>query len=229
MEIRNITKTYGEKKALDSVGFSAEEGKITVILGPSGSGKSTLLKIIAGLEKADEGEIVLADKNITDVPAGERGIAMVFQDAALFPMTNVKENILYGTHLAKTEAEGKLRELSEILKIESLLERYPRRLSGGERQRVNIARALIRDPEAVLLDEPFASLDEKLKKELQEEVMILQKKKQMTVLWVTHDQKEAFLAADQMIILREGRLIAKGTPEEIRNSPDLQVKEFITV
>ena len=217
LEIKNITKRYGEKKALDNVSFSLAENKITAVLGPSGSGKSTLLKIIAGIENADEGN--------TETDISKDKIAMIFQEPALLPMTNIRNNILYG---CKTEEKENLKSITEMLKIEALLDKYPNRLSGGERQRASVARALIRNPKLLLLDEPFASLDERMRMDLQKEMCTIAREREMTMLWVTHDQKEAFAVADAIIILREGRIIANDLTDHIRHSSKQEVREFLT-
>lgn len=211
LDIKHLSKKNNEFE-LNDISFEVEDGKFLSILGATGSGKTTLLRCIAGLEKIDSGEILI----------GNNRVAMIFQDAALFPHTKVKDNISYGLHklgYKKEEINNKVNEVAKLLKIEDLLERYPKSLSGGEAQRVGIARALVRDPKILLLDEPFASIDERLKDNLLKELKKIQRDKNITMIGVTHDQREAMFMADKILILDKGRVIAIDTPIRLYDSP----------
>ena len=194
VSLKNIVRKYGEKKALDNVSFDCAENSRTVIIGPSGAGKTTCLKLIAGLETADEGSLYIDGRDASSLKPHERNIGMIFQDAALFPHSTVYDNIAYGMHRLgynKDDIRKMVQETAEHLHIESLLKRYPCSLSAGERQRAGIARAIVRKPGLLLLDEPFANLDARLREELQKEIISLQKEYGMTMLLITHDQSEA--------------------------------------
>ena len=220
--VKNLTHAYSNEEALSSVSFSVESGKCAVILGPSGAGKTTLLRCIAGLETPRKGEILFDGRDVTQLAPSKRGIAMIFQSAALFEHTKLKHNIGYGLKKLGYSSDqiGKMvYEAAEKLHIENLLERYPASVSGGERQRASIARALVRNPETLLLDEPFSSLDARLSQQLQQEVRRLQKETGMTMIMVTHDQSEAIAMADTLIVMREGRLEACGSPRQLYNDP----------
>jgi ABC-type sugar transport system ATPase subunit len=202
-----------------------------VILGPSGSGKSTLLRCIAGLEAQKEGQVLFDGSDVSSLSPSQRRIAMVFQSAALFSHTRIKDNIGYGLRklgYSKEEIRQMVCESARKLHIEDLLERYPHAVSGGERQRASIARALVRKPDILLLDEPFSSLDARLSEELQQEVIRLQKETGMTMIMVTHDQSEAVNMADQVILLHEGKTQAMGSPKELyRDPPNLFTASFL--
>ncbi len=231
ISVRNLTHAYDEKAALQDVSFTVRSGTCAVILGPSGSGKSTLLRCIAGLEAQKEGQVLFDGSDVSALSPSQRKIAMVFQSAALFAYTKIKDNIGYGLRKlgwSKEECRQMVYEAAEKLHIENLLERYPHAASGGERQRASIARALVRKPDILLLDEPFSSLDARLSEELQQEVIRLQKETGMTMIMVTHDQSEAVNMADQVILLHEGKIQSAGSPKDLyENPPNLFTALFL--
>ncbi len=218
----DITRKAGGKLIVDHVSFALREGECLALVGPSGAGKTTLLRALAGLDRPDQGRIVIGGEDCTMKPPAKRGIAMIFQEAALFPHTKVRDNILYGMHFEKDreQLEAKLYETARVLRITDLLDRYPFGLSGGETQRVGIARALIRDPSILLLDEPFSSLDVRLREELRDEVLRIAKERGMSLIAVTHDQREASLIGDRTAVMMDGRWIACNTPEALYHDPD---------
>ncbi|MDK2372762.1 MAG: ABC transporter ATP-binding protein [Candidatus Korarchaeota archaeon] len=223
-EIRviNVRKRFKGTKALDGVNLTAPDGMITAVLGPSGSGKTTLLRVIAGLETPDGGRVYFDGKDVTDTPASGRGVGMVFQDLALFPHMTVLENVSFGLEargMSEREAEARAREVLEMLRLEGLEHRYPHQLSGGQQQRVAIARALAPDPKILLLDEPFGSLDAKLREELLWEMRRLKEESGFTAIHVTHDQSEAMAIADRLAVMNEGKIVREGGVEEVVGDP----------
>jgi ABC-type Fe3+/spermidine/putrescine transport system ATPase subunit len=220
LELRELEKAWPDFRL--SISLSLSRGEIGAILGPSGSGKSTLLRIIAGLERADSGAIIVEGRDVTAIPPERRGIGMVFQDYALFPHLSVRENIEYGPHMRgmprRARAE-KVQALAGSFEIGELLERSPRSLSGGEQQRVALARALAADPAIILLDEPLSSLDAALRRRLRAEIAAGLRKAGTTALLVTHDAEEAFAIADRIFLVRSGSLEAEGPPERLYESP----------
>ena len=232
-EIRGIhlSKGYRETQALNDVSFTVSSGMITALIGPSGAGKTTLLRCIAGLEKPDEGTILIGGNDMSQKKPHERQTAMIFQSAALFPATKIADKIGWGLARAgyrKDEIRAMVQETADIMHIGHLLDRLPHELSAGERQRAGIARALIRRPQILLMDEPFASLDARLSDELQNETVSLQRKTKMTMIFVTHDQDEAMNMADNIILMNHGRIAASGTPRDLyRNPPHLFAAQFI--
>lgn len=222
VELKNINKTFGNFKATDNVSFEIEKGKLIGLLGPSGSGKTTILRMIAGLEQPDSGDIYIDGKRVNDVPAGERGIGFVFQNYALFRYMNVFDNIAFGLEVQKKnkkEVRERVIELIKLIGLEGLEKRYPSQLSGGQKQRVAFARALAPRPQLLLLDEPFAAIDAKVRKELRNWLKDMINKVAVTSIFVTHDQDEAVEVADQIIITNQGRIEQKGSPIEIYKNP----------
>ncbi|OUM97478.1 MAG: ABC transporter [Thermobacillus sp. ZCTH02-B1] len=222
IEVRNVTKRFGNLKAVDNVSFTIEEGKLIGLLGPSGGGKSTLLRMIAGLEKPDEGDIILDGKRVNDVPPQKRGIGFVFQNYALFRHMTVFENIAFGLEVKKVkkaEIRERVNELLKLVGLEGVAKRYPHQLSGGQRQRVAFARALAPRPNLLLLDEPFAAIDAKVRKELRTWLKEMIEAIGITSIFVTHDQDEAVEVADEMLIFSNGRLEQQGSPIEIYRHP----------
>lgn len=218
IEIKAITKRINDKTLLDNVSFVVPDKKSIYIIGPSGAGKTTLLNIIAGLDDAYDGDILFDGVNVNNKKPFERNIAMIFQETGLFPHTKVKHNISYGLKklmVSQNKIDEAVIEVAKALQIEKLLDRYPASLSAGEKQRVGIARALVRKPSILLLDEPFANLDERLKENLQDELNMIQKRDGITMIQVTHDQREALKMADMVLLLNEGKLVAYGTPDEL--------------
>lgn len=231
IELKNINKTFGDYKASDEVNLEIEKGKLIALLGPSGSGKTTILRMIAGLEQQDSGDIYIDGVCVNKVPVRERGIGFVFQNYALFPYMTVFDNIAYGLKLRKEDKSvirERVTELLALVGLSGLEKRYPAQLSGGQRQRVAFARALAPNPQVLLLDEPFAAIDAKVRKELRRWLKQMIKKIGITSIFVTHDQDEAVEVADQIIVTNAGRVEQVGTPVEIYRNPKTPfVAQFI--
>ena len=223
IEVKNLSRSYGDIDAVKDVSFIVPEKSFTVLLGPSGCGKSTILKMLSGLEQVSHGTINIGGADVTDVEASKRGVSMVFQSYALFPHLNVKENIQFGLKVRKVpaeEREKKVAEAAQVVGLSELLDRKPANLSGGQRQRVALARSIVSDQSVCLMDEPLSNLDSKLRAEMRDEIRDLQKRLGLTVVYVTHDQVEAMSMADQIILLKLGEIVQVGAPEEIYNSPN---------
>lgn len=232
VEMRDICKNYGNFRASDHVSFGIEKGKLVALLGPSGSGKTTLLRMIAGLETPNSGDIYIDGQRVNDVPAAKRGIGFVFQNYALFRYMTVYDNVAFGLELAKVpkkEIKKRVTELLELTGLSGMEKRYPNQLSGGQRQRVAFARALAPNPQVLLLDEPFAAIDAKVRTELRNWLREMVVKLGITSIFVTHDQDEAVEVADEIIITNHGHIEQMGTPMEIYKSPDTPfVAQFIS-
>ena len=222
VELKNINKNFGDYKASDNVNFGVEKGKLIGLLGPSGSGKTTILRMIAGLETPDSGDIIIYGVRVNDIAASKRGIGFVFQNYALFRYMTVYDNIAFGLRVQKADKkkiDERVRELIKLIGLEGLEKRYPSQLSGGQRQRVAFARALAPNPQLLLLDEPFAAIDAKVRKELRSWLREMIEKLGVTSIFVTHDQDEAIEVADEIIITNKGRIEHTGTPIEIYHNP----------
>ena len=231
IELKNINKSFGDFKASDNVSFGIEKGKLIGLLGPSGSGKTTILRMLAGLEKQDSGDIIIDGKNVNKLPSNERGIGFVFQSYALFPFMTVYDNIAYGLKVQKKDKKfirQRVAELLELVGLPDVGKRYPDQLSGGQRQRIALARALAPQPELLLLDEPFAAIDAKVRKELRTWLRDTIDKIGITSIFVTHDQDEAIEVADEIVITNKGRVEQIGNPVEIYLEPKTPfVAQFI--
>ncbi len=231
VEMQYINKNFGSYEAAKDISFGVEQGKLVALLGPSGSGKTTILRMIAGLEQQDSGDVVIEGKVVNDVPAGERGIGFVFQNYALFRYMTVYENIAFGLKVQKKsrqEIKERVTELIQLVGLEGMERRYSNQLSGGQRQRVAFARALAPNPQLLLLDEPFAAIDAKVRKELRSWLKKMIAQVGITSIFVTHDQEEAVEVADEIIIINEGRLEQKGNPIDIYKNPKTSfVAQFI--
>lgn len=231
VELKNINKSFKDFKASNNVNFSIEEGRLIGLLGPSGSGKTTILRMIAGLETPDSGDIIIGGTRVNDIPAGKRGIGFVFQNYALFRHMTVFENIAFGLQVQKKDKKfikTRVQELIELVGLKGFEKRYPHQLSGGQRQRVAFARALAPNPKLLLLDEPFAAIDAKVRKELRSWLKEMVEKLGITSIFVTHDQEEAVEVADEIIVTNRGRIEQKGTPIEIYKNPKTPfVAQFI--
>lgn len=222
VEMKNIYKRYGDFLASDNVSFGVEKGKLVALLGPSGSGKTTLLRMIAGLENPNSGDIFIDGKRVNDIPASKRGIGFVFQNYALFRYMTVFDNVAFGLELQKMpkkQIKERVKELLELTGLSGMEKRYPNQLSGGQRQRVAFARALAPNPQVLLLDEPFAAIDAKVRTELRSWLKEMVEKLGITSIFVTHDQDEAVEVADEIIITNHGTIEQMGTPVEIYKSP----------
>lgn len=223
VELRNINKTYGTFKASNHINLGIGKGKLIALLGPSGSGKTTILRMIAGLETADSGDIIIDGKVVNDVPASKRGIGFVFQNYALFRYMTVYDNIAFGLKVnkwKKSDIKKRVDELIELVGLSGMAKRYPSQLSGGQRQRVAFARALAPNPELLLLDEPFAAIDAKVRQELRSWLRDMITKVGITSIFVTHDQDEAIEVADEIIVTNKGHIEQIGTPRQIYREPE---------
>ena len=223
LEIKNLSKKYGDSYAVKDISFGLEEGKFLCLLGPSGSGKSTILHSIGGFLD-HQGQIIIDGEDISYESPEERDVATVFQSYAIFPHMNVLENVMYGLKfkakdLSKKEKKERALEVIEKVGLKGFERRYESELSGGQKQRVALARSLVIKPKLLLMDEPLSALDYNLRNKMQEEIKRIQKDFKITTIFVTHDRNEAFAMADEIIILKEGRLIEKASPEEIYNHP----------
>ncbi len=222
VELSGVTKTWGGAPAVNDVSFSVARGNLAAILGPSGCGKSTTLRLVAGLESASSGRIVIAGRDVTDIAPARRGISMVFQSYALFPHLSVAENIVFGLKVRdvpRAERDGRLKEAAGILGLEALLDRKPSQLSGGQQQRVALGRAIVARTPVCLMDEPLSNLDAQLRVEMRREIRDLQRRLGITMLYVTHDQIEAMTMADQVVLMRAGRIEQDAPPAELYERP----------
>ena len=231
IELEHISKYFGTFKASDDVSFGIEKGKLVGLLGPSGSGKTTILRMLAGLEKQDEGDVIIDGKNVNTLTPDQRKIGFVFQNYALFPYMTVYDNIAYGLKVQKRDKKfikNRVYELLELVGLPGVEKRYPDQLSGGQRQRIALARALAPQPEVLLLDEPFAAIDAKVRKELRTWLRETIDKVGITSIFVTHDQDEAIEIADEIIITNKGRIEQVGNPVDIYENPKTPfVAQFI--
>ncbi|MFN8647322.1 MAG: ABC transporter ATP-binding protein [Gemmatimonadales bacterium] len=221
--LQDLTRVYPPAvPALTDCTFEVADGSFVVLLGPSGCGKSTALRLVAGLELPDRGRVLIGRRDVTTTPPGDRNLAMVFQNYALYPHLTVRENLAFPLRMRRVPAVDRgprIRRVAELLGLADLLERHPAQLSGGQRQRVALGRALVREPEAFLLDEPLSNLDAALRSELRTELLRVQRQLHATMLYVTHDQVEALTMADRIVVLREGRVEQQGTPAELYDRP----------
>jgi multiple sugar transport system ATP-binding protein len=222
VSIKGLQKRYGTVEALSGIDLEIPDGEFTVLVGPSGCGKSTLLRTIAGLEEISAGTIAIGGEVVNDMRPRDRDVAMVFQDYALYPHMTVFHNIGFGLmarKLPKAEVEKRVKVAAKMLGIERLLERYPRQLSGGQRQRVAIGRAIVRNPQIFLFDEPLSNLDAQLRDEMRSEIKRLHQDLGTTMIYVTHDQIEAMTLADRIVLLRDGRIEQAGSPLQLYERP----------
>ena len=231
LKVSNLTKNFGNTQVLKQINLEVIDGEFIVLLGPSGCGKSTLLNIIAGLESVDEGEILIDEYVVNRVEPKDRNIAMVFQSYALYPAMTVRDNVIFGLKqrkVSKEHIEKSLKHFSQMLQIDQLLDRKPAQLSGGQRQRVAMGRALVREPQIFLFDEPLSNLDAKLRVEMRHEINKLHEQLGTTMIYVTHDQVEAMSLATRIAVMNEGIIQQIGTPQEIYEKPNsVFVADFI--
>lgn len=228
--VEGLTKEYGDTVAVNDISFTASTGHLTSLLGPSGCGKTTTLRCIAGLERPTEGQIYLDGELVTDgdeivVPPDERDLGMVFQSYAIWPHMDVESNVGYGLKLrgmGKEERKERVAEVLEMVGLGGLQDNNPSELSGGQQQRVVLARSLAYEPELMLLDEPLANLDAKLRRQMQREIKNIQEKTGLTSVYVTHDQEEGMVLSDQMMVMNDGDIIERGAPEVLFNQPETE-------
>ncbi|RMF91692.1 MAG: ABC transporter ATP-binding protein [Methanobacteriota archaeon] len=228
LELSEVRKSYGSREVLRGVSFTVDDGELMVLLGPSGAGKTKTLEIVAGVEEPDSGKVLINGRDVAGVPARKRGIGFVFQDYSLFPHKTVFENIAFGLRVRKDgEVKRKVEDIAEEVRILELLDRYPGEISGGEKQRVALARALVIEPDLLLFDEPLGSLDQNVREELRKVLKEIQVKEGITTVFVTHDYTEAIALADRIGILKRGRIIQFGDPDDIFYRPvSREVAEF---
>lgn len=233
VRLENVTKYYGRKRAVKNISLTCKEAEFFSIVGPTGAGKSTILKMIAGIEKISEGDLYFGDVRVNDVPPQDRNVSMAFETYNLYPHLKVYENIAFplrapkwNLKLTKEEEREKVEEIARFLGIVELLDRLPQHLSGGQKQRVSLSRALVRKPEVYLLDEPIAHLDARLKFSTQTLLKEFAQEYKSTIIYVTHDYREALALSDNMIVLKNGTIEQEGPPEEIYNLP---VSEFVGI
>src|SRR5829696_5838575 len=231
VEVRNVRKAFGTTQILHGVSIDIPDGAFVILVGPSGCGKSTLLRMIAGLENISAGEIRIGNRVVNNVPPKERDIAMVFQNYALYPHMTVADNMAFSLKLRRapqSEIKARVDKAASILGLQKLLDRYPRQLSGGQRQRVAMGRAIVRDPQVFLFDEPLSNLDAKLRVAMRTEIKALHQRLSTTTIYVTHDQIEAMTMADRIVVMREGNMEQIGAPLELYDRPaNLFVAGFI--
>ncbi|MER0238404.1 sn-glycerol-3-phosphate ABC transporter ATP-binding protein UgpC [Fulvimarina sp. MAC8] len=231
VSFKEVRKSFGAAEVLHGVSFDIEEGQFVVLVGPSGCGKSTLLRMLAGLENVTSGEIWIGDRVVNQLQPKERDIAMVFQNYALYPHITVADNMAFSLTLkgaSKSEIESRVKPAAEILGLSHLLDRYPRQLSGGQRQRVAMGRAIVREPQVFLFDEPLSNLDAKLRVSMRTEMKNLHQRLKTTTVYVTHDQIEAMTMADKIVVMHDGIVEQVGAPLELYDNPNnLFVAGFI--
>ncbi|MDX0136281.1 sn-glycerol-3-phosphate ABC transporter ATP-binding protein UgpC [Sinorhizobium meliloti] len=229
--LKNVSKVFGAHAVIPSIDLDIIDGEFVVFVGPSGCGKSTLLRLIAGLEDVSDGEIVIDGRNATELPPARRGLSMVFQSYALYPHMSVRSNIAFPLKMAgedKASIDKKVEDAARVLNLTDYLDRKPRQLSGGQRQRVAIGRAIVRQPEAFLFDEPLSNLDAALRVNMRLEISQLHQQLKTTMVYVTHDQVEAMTMADKIVVLNRGRIEQVGSPLDLYRRPDnLFVAGFI--
>lgn len=223
IELNQVSKSWGDTLAVEEMNLAVEPGTFTVLLGPSGCGKSTSLRIIAGLETADSGDILLGEQRVNELAPAKRDISMVFQSYALFPHLSVADNILFGLRVRRTskpDQHARLKKTADLLGLSELLARKPSQLSGGQQQRVALGRAIIAEKPICLMDEPLSNLDAKLRNSMRTEIRDLQQSLGFSMVYVTHDQAEAITMADQVVLMRDGRVEQAGTPRQIYEQPE---------
>jgi ABC-type Fe3+/spermidine/putrescine transport system ATPase subunit len=223
--VRGVSKSFKGTRVLDDIDFDVAQGESLVLLGASGSGKTTILRIIAGLEEPDTGRVILHGKEVTDLPARERGVGVIFQAYALFPRMTVEQNIGYGLRIRRRprqEIKETVNSLIELVKLEDHRRKYPSQLSGGQQQRVAIARTLAYKPQVLLFDEPFGALDAQTRVRLRREIHALLRQVQVPAIFITHDQEEALELGDRIAVINAGRIEQIGTPDEVYNRPETE-------
>ena len=222
LRLHDVVKRFGESTVIHGANLEVRDGEFVVFVGPSGCGKSTLLRMICGLESVSDGELYIGERRVNDVPAAQRGLAMVFQSYALYPHMTVRQNLAFGLEnlrTAKADIEARVQAAAKMLRLDTLLDRRPTQLSGGQRQRVAIGRAIVREPAIFLFDEPLSNLDAELRVAMRNEITALHRRLATTMIYVTHDQVEAMTMADRIVVLRAGRIEQIGAPLDLYNRP----------
>jgi putative spermidine/putrescine transport system ATP-binding protein/spermidine/putrescine transport system ATP-binding protein len=227
VELKGVKKTFGPVTAVEESDVVFEEGSFTTLLGPSGCGKTTILRMVAGLENVTSGDIFIGGKRINDVPIHKRNLGLVFQNYALFPHKTIGENIAFGLKyrgVNKADAGIKVKEALDVVRLPGVEDRYPNQLSGGQQQRIALARAIVIEPDVLLLDEPLSALDANLREDMRVELTSIQERIGVTTIFVTHDQSEALAMSDKIVVMSAGNIEQIGSPEEVYNKPD---SEFV--
>lgn len=227
VELKNVKKAYGDVIAVENADVTFKEGSFTTLLGPSGCGKTTILRMVAGLAKPTSGDIMIGDRLVNEIPIHKRNLGLVFQNYALFPHKTIGENIAFGLKyrsVSKSDMGSKVKEALDIVRLPGVEDRYPSQLSGGQQQRIAIARAIVIEPDVLLLDEPLSALDANLREDMRVELKAIQHRIGVTTIFVTHDQSEALAMSDHIIVMSAGRVEQQGSPEEVYNSP---ASEFV--
>lgn len=222
VELRTLSKRYGDTAALSTVDLTVPKGQFVTLLGPSGSGKTTLLNLIAGMVRPTEGRVFIAGRDVTDLPPGERGLGMVFQNYALMPHMTVFENIAFPLRVRRVtdqEIRRRVADVLSLIKLPHVAKRYPRELSGGQQQRISLARCIVYEPSLILMDEPLGALDKKLREQIQLEIKQIHAQLGVTILYVTHDQEEALTMSDHIVLMRDGRIEQQGPPDDLYFRP----------
>ena len=223
VQLKGVIKQFGKVTAVQKMDLVFEEGSLVTLLGPSGCGKTTILRMIAGLETPTEGDIYIKGKRVNDIPIHKRNLGMIFQNYALFPHKTIFDNVAFGLKyrdVAKTDVEGKVKKALEMVRLPGVENRMPSQLSGGQQQRIAMARAIVIEPDVLLMDEPLSALDENLREEMRREIDNLQKMLGVTTVFVTHDQREALSMSDKIVVMNDGLKQQEGSPEEVYNFPD---------
>ena len=222
VQLKGIVKKFGTLEAVKKIDLNVEQGSLVTLLGPSGCGKTTILRMIAGLEHPTEGEIYINDRLVNDIPIHKRNLGMIFQNYALFPHKTIFDNVAFGLkyrNVSKTDIREKVRKALEMVRLPDVGNRYPSQLSGGQQQRIALARAIIIEPDVLLMDEPLSALDENLREDMRREIDNLQQMLRVTTIFVTHDQREALSMSDKIVVMNEGVLQQEGPPEDVYNMP----------
>ena len=222
VQLKGVYKRFGKVVAVQKMDFDFEEGTLVTLLGPSGCGKTTILRMIAGLESPTEGDIYIKGKRVNDIPIHKRNLGMIFQNYALFPHKTIFDNVAFGLKyrdVPKNEVAGKVKKALEMVRLPGVENRMPSQLSGGQQQRIAMARAIVIEPDVLLMDEPLSALDENLREEMRREIDNLQQLLGVTTIFVTHDQREALSMSDKILVMNEGRKQQEGSPEEVYNYP----------
>lgn len=231
IELKNVTKSFGKNTVIDNLNLSIEDGKFTVLIGPSGCGKTTILRMIAGIGPQSSGQVFIDGEDVSNVDPGKRGVAMVFQNYAIYPTMSVRGNIEFGlknNKVPKLERERRIKEVVEAVGLSDFLDRKPSTLSGGQRQRIALARAMVKQPKVFLMDEPLSNLDAKLRVQMRVELVEIHKRLDTTFVYVTHDQVEAMSMADRIVLLNNGVIQQEAEPAEIyRNPNNIYTAQFI--